>query len=84
MQLLLTIISNKMDPSLVTVFFHWDERINQNTNGAYYDGRRIRMTMMDCNATYLELVRVCNTVTEWNPNHCGVFLLYRFSMHTVG
>ena len=75
MQLLLTIIFNKMDPSLVIVIFHWDGRISQNTNGAYYNDGRIRMIMVDRNVTYLELVRVCYAVTGWNPNHCRVFLL---------
>ena len=40
-QLLLTIIFNKMDLSLVTVIFYWDERISQNANSAYYDRGRI-------------------------------------------
>ena len=84
MQLFLTIIFNKIDPSLVIIIFHWDGRFSHNANSAYYDGGRIRMTMVDCNATYLKLVRVCYTVIGWNPNHCGVFLLCRFSMHTIG
>ena len=83
MQLLHTIISNKIDPSLVTVIFYLDGRISHNAIDAYYDGGRIRMTMVDRNAIYLELVWVYYAITGWNPNHCEVFLLCRFLMHTI-
>nr|XP_019706130.1 LOW QUALITY PROTEIN: uncharacterized protein LOC109505844 [Elaeis guineensis] len=35
-----------------------DGKISRDTNDAFYDGERIRMIMVDCNATYQELVQL--------------------------